>query len=171
MPDFTRPLFYGDNLQVLHDHFKDESVDLIYLDPPFNSKRLFNIYLDAEAQASVFSDTWTWNDETERDLALIVGKGPTALYELLAAFKAAEGERGMAPYCVMMAARLLELRRVLKPTGSVYLHCDPTASHYFKTVMDIVFARDNFLDEIIWKRTGAISRSKKFGPVHDDILS
>ncbi|MDR1039506.1 MAG: restriction endonuclease [Deltaproteobacteria bacterium] len=170
MSDFKRLLCYGDNLQVLRDHVRDESVDLIYLDPPFNSKRLFNVFLDAEAQATAFDDTWTWNDETERDLALIVGKGQTALYELLAAFKSVEGERGMAPYCVMMAARILELRRVLKPTGSVYLHCDPTASHYLKTVMDVVFRRDNFRNEVIWKRTFAHGRAKRWGPVHDCIL-
>ncbi|MDR1314004.1 MAG: restriction endonuclease [Deltaproteobacteria bacterium] len=170
MSDFIRRLHYSDNLQALREHVKDESVDLVYLDPPFNSKRLYNVYLEAEAQVTAFNDTWSWNNDTEKELSLIADEGPPPLYELLAAFKTMEGEAGIAPYCVMMAARLLELRRVLKPTGSIYLHCDPTASHYLKTVMDAVFGRGNFRNDIVWKRTSAHSKAKKWGAVHDDVL-
>jgi site-specific DNA-methyltransferase (adenine-specific) len=169
MSDFIRRLHYGDNLQVLQRYFDSESVDLVYLDPPFNSKRLYNVYLDAEAQSDAFDDTWTWTNETEADLAFVTEKGPPCLASLLHDFRQSAGV-STAAYLVMMSARLVELDRVLKPTGSLYLHCDPNASHYLKTVMDAIFGRDNFRNDVIWKRTYSHGGARKWGAVHDDLL-
>ena len=128
-------LHFGDNLDVLRNKIKDESVDLIYLDPPFNSKVNFNVLfregegIPSEAQAEAFRDTWAWGHSSAiaYEEALRSG-GDVAI--LLRAFRAWLGDNGMMAYLAMMATRLIELRRILKPTGSVYLHCDPTASHY-----------------------------------------
>jgi site-specific DNA-methyltransferase (adenine-specific) len=166
---FVRRLHYGDNLQVLREHVPSESVDLVYLDPPFNSKRLYNVYIDEETQTQAFDDTWKWGGEAEADLAFVREEGPPSLDGLLHALRETAGD-GTGAYLAMMAARLLELRRVLKPTGSIYLHCDPTASHHLREIMDAVFGRANFRNEIIWKRTSAHSKAKKFGAVHDDLL-
>ncbi|MDR1041451.1 MAG: hypothetical protein LBR80_15085, partial [Deltaproteobacteria bacterium] len=147
MPDFPRLLCYVDNLQVLRDHVGDESVDLVYLDPPFDSKRLYNVSFGGEAPTAAFDDTWKLTEETAVDLlASVTEKGPPDMPGLLHERRKIAGD-GMGAYLVMMSARLLELRRVLKPTGSVYLHCDPAASHYLKAVMDAVFGRDGFRNE------------------------
>ena len=172
-------LFYGDNLQVLRDHIPDESVDLVYLDPPFNSNASYNVLFreksgeESPAQIKAFTDTWEWTLETERtyeqDIILHPGT-PPAVKDMIAAFRQFIGRNAMMAYLVMMTPRLVELRRVLKPTGSLYLHCDPTASHYLKIVLDTVFGAANFRNEAIWKRQSAHSDSRGYGSVHDSIL-
>ena len=172
-------LFYGDNLQVLRDHIPDESVDLVYLDPPFNSNASYNVLFreksgeDSPAQIKAFTDTWEWTLETERtfeqDIILHPGT-PAAVKDMIAAFRQFIGRNAMLAYLVMMTPRLVELRRVLKPTGSLYLHCDPTASHYLKLLLDTVFGKGNFRNEIVWQRTGSHGGSKRWGPIHDTIL-
>jgi site-specific DNA-methyltransferase (adenine-specific) len=150
-------LFYGDNLTILRDYLADETIDLIYLDPPFNSNRDYNVlYKDesgaeAEAQIVAFEDTWHWNQSTETQYRELSAVGDD-LARLLDALVTVVGRNQMMAYLVMMAARLVELHRVLKPTGSLYLHCDPTASHYLKLVLDCIFGSGNFRNEIIWKR-------------------
>jgi len=168
-------LYYGDNLDVMKRYLKDESVDLIYLDPPFNSNADYNVLFaeksgnDSAAQIKAFGDTWRWDAESARVYQQIVEQGGK-LSESLQAMRLIFGDTDMLAYLSMMAPRLQELRRVLKDTGSIYLHCDPTASHYLKMILDVVFGPKNFKNEIIWKRTSAHSSSKRWGPVHDVIL-
>jgi len=169
-------LFYGDNLKVLRDSIGDASVDLIYLDPPFNSNASYNVLFKAPsgessaAQIEAFDDTWHWNDSAESAYGDVMRSGNGAAAEMLRAMRSFLGENDMMAYLAMMAVRLIELHRVLKPTGSLYLHCDPTASHYLKILLDAVFGARNFRNEVIWKRTSAHSSAKKFAPVHDTIL-
>lgn len=173
-PITSNTLYYGDNLDILREYIPSESVDLIYLDPPFNSSRNYNVLFkdeagkEAEAQITAFEDTWHWNHSAEETLEYLVTE--TNLSEMIAAMITLTGKSQMGAYLVMMASRLLELYRVLKPTGSLYLHCDPTASHYLKLILDNIFSPGNFLNEIIWKRTSAHSGAKRYGPVHDTIL-
>lgn len=136
-------LYYGDNLDILRRYVKDETVDLVYLDPPFNSAQTYNVLFaehdgsHSAAQIKAFEDTWAWNIESEaafRDVVIAGGKPSQAMQ----AFRTLLGENDMLAYLAMMAPRLMELRRVLKPTGSIYLHCDPTASHYLKVLMDAI---------------------------------
>ncbi len=172
-------LFYGDNLQVLRDHIPDESVDLVYLDPPFNSNASYNVLFreksgeESPAQIKAFTDTWEWTLETERTFEedIILNPGtPPAVKEMITAFRDFIGRNAMMAYLVMMTPRLVELRRVLKPTGSLYLHCDPTASHYLKIVMDTIFGARNFRNEIIWRRANAHNDPKRYGRISDSIL-
>ena len=175
----SNTLFYGDNLQVLREHIADASVDLVYLDPPFNSNASYNVLFreksgeDSPAQIKAFTDTWEWTLETERtfeqDIVLHPGT-PAAVKDMITAFRQFIGRNAMLAYLVMMTPRLVELRRVLKPTGSLYLHCDPTASHYLKIVLDAVFGKENFRNEIIWKRQSAHSDSRGYGSIHDTVL-
>ena len=173
-------LFYGDNLQVLRDHIPDASVDLVYLDPPFNSNASYNVLFreksgeDSPAQIKAFTDTWEWTLETERtfeqDIILHPGT-PAAVKDMITAFRQFIGRNAMLAYLVMMTPRLVELRRVLKPTGSLYLHCDPTASHYLKLLLDTVFGARNFRSEIVWKRNNAHNKvTRQYGPIHDTIF-
>lgn len=170
-----RQLHYGDNLQVLRESFGDESVDLIYLDPPFNSQADYNvIFRDQQgeqsgAQILAFTDTWKWGLESEQAINdLLVSHGQLAKFlQDLVGFL---GRNSLSAYLVMMAVRLVELHRVLKSTGSLYLHCDPTASHYLKMILDVVFSARNFRNEIIWKRSSAHNDGKRWGGVHDVIL-
>lgn len=169
-------LFYGDNLPVLREHIASESVDLVYLDPPFNSNRSYSVIFgkqqdDASAQIQAFDDTWHWSPETERLYNDILMYSPDAVIDAMQAFRTLLGENDAMAYLVMMAPRLLELHRVLKQTGTLYLHCDPTMSHYLKVLLDQVFGPDKFKGEIIWKRTSAHNRATRFGPVHDVILA
>jgi DNA modification methylase len=167
-------LYYGDNLDVLSRHVPDESVDLVYLDPPFNSNATYNVLFGradekAAAQIKAFDDTWHWDQVAAAAFHEVLTQGgPVA--DALAAFQTMLGPSTMLAYLSMMAPRLVELRRVLKPTGSIYLHCDPTASHYLKLLMDATFGADRFLSEAVWKRTTAHNSAKRYGPVHDVIL-
>ena len=158
----TNTLYYGDNLDILRQHVPDESVDLVYLDPPFNSNANYNVLFKEQsgeaspAQIRAFTDTWEWTQEAERtyEQEIITNPGtPANVKEMVSAFRQFIGSNAMMAYLVMMTPRLVELRRVLKPTGSIYLHCDPTASHYLKLLMDAVFGARNFSNEIVWKRT------------------
>ena len=168
-------LYYGDNLDILRRYVKDETVDLVYLDPPFNSNTNYNVLFaekdgsKAASQIQAFSDTWTWNQESESAFAEIVTAGGRVA-DCLQAFRTFLGECDMLAYLVMMAPRLMELRRTLKSTGSIYLHCDPAAGHYLKMLMDAVFGPVNFRNEIIWKRTSGHSDAIGYGSVHDTIL-
>ena len=169
-------LHYGDNLAVLRRHVADASVDLIYLDPPFNSNATYNILFKstagagADAQIEAFEDSWRWNDTAEDAFDQVARSGATKAFDLLNAMRGFLGENDMMAYLAMMAVRLLELHRVLKPTGSLYLHCDPTASHYLKLLLDGVFGADRFLNEIVWKRTSSHGGARRWGPTHDVIL-
>ena len=169
-------LYYGDNLEILRNEVADESVDLIYLDPPFNSNASYNVLFKApdghesHAQMEAFEDTWHWTDAAEKAFDEVMQSGNTDAAEMLRAMRSFLKENDMMAYLTMMAVRLLELHRVLKPTGSLYLHCDPTASHYLKVLIDATFGPDRFLNEVIWKRTSAHSSAKRFGPVHDTIF-
>ena len=168
-------LFFGDNLVVLREHIKDESVDLIYLDPPFKSNQDYNVLFREQdgtrsaAQIKAFKDTWSWNQAAAEAFQQVVERGGK-VSQALQAFRTLLRDTDMLAYLSMMAPRLIELRRVLKSTGSIYLHCDPTASHYLKLLMDAVFGPENFCNEIIWKRTSAHSSAKRCGPVHDTIF-
>jgi DNA modification methylase len=176
----TNVLYYGDNLEILRKHFPDESVDLIYLDPPFNSSATYNILFkepggkSSQAQMSAFEDTWHWGLESERALQEIAASpiAPAATKEFMSVLPNLVGKRtDMSAYITMMCVRLIELRRVLKDTGSIYLHCDPTASHYLKLLMDTIFGVQNFRNEIVWKRTNAKSLAfTRFASNHDIIL-
>jgi site-specific DNA-methyltransferase (adenine-specific) len=172
----TNRLYYGDNLEVLRAQIADESVDLIYLDPPFNSNAGYNVLFKdhggagADASIEAFDDTWTWGESARNALMDIAQGTNRPLTVMMEAMRTAIGENALMAYLSMMAVRLVELHRVLKPTGSLYLHCDPTASHYLKLVLDAVFGAENFRNEIIWKRTSGHSSAKRWGPVHDTIL-
>ena len=175
----TNTLYYGDNLEILREYVPDESVDLVYLDPPFNSNASYNVLFreqtgeESPAQIKAFTDTWEWTQESQRTFEQEIMLNPAApanVREMMNAFRQFIGSNAMMAYLVMMTPRLVELRRVLKPTGSIYLHCDPTASHYLKLLMDAVFGNENFRSEVIWKRTSAHNAAKRFGPVHDTIL-
>ena len=155
--DWKNKLYFGDNLRILRDHVGDESVDLVYLDPPFNSNANYNVLFKEKsgaksaAQITAFEDTWEWGEEAEETYFETIQKGGR-LGDFLQAFRVLLGPSDMTAYLVMMAPRLQELRRVLKQTGSIYLHCDPTAGHYLKLLMDAVFGGQFFRSEIIWKR-------------------
>jgi site-specific DNA-methyltransferase (adenine-specific) len=168
-------LYYGDNLDVLRRHVKDESVDLVYLDPPFNSNASYNVLFAAKdghqaaAQIQAFEDTWRWDESAARQFAETVEAGGDVA-DVLLAFEKFLGPNDMLAYLAMMAPRLVELRRVLKPTGSLYLHCDSTASHYLKILLDAVLGPENFKNEIVWKRFNFHADAKRFGRVTDRIL-
>jgi len=167
-------LYYGDNLDILRKYIPDESVDLIYLDPPFNSKADYNILFKEKtgkssvAQIQAFSDFWHWDQNAEKTyVELQEYPKYTSMVQFLHAFL---GRNDMMAYLVMMTVRLRELHRVLKPTGSLFIHCDPTASHYLKIILDLVFGFNNFRNENIWRRTGAHNKIKRYAPIHDTIL-
>ena len=172
-------LWFGDNLDILRNEIADESVDLIYLDPPFNSKASYNVLFKsprgrvAQAQAAAFEDTWRWGDPAQRCFDEVIAQGGPAA-AILKALKGPFGTSQMMAYLANMTVRLIELHRVLKPTGSLYLHCDPTASHYIKIVLDAIFGAERFKSEIVWKRSSAHSDAKQgasnYGHIHDLIL-
>src|SRR5581483_1980560 len=163
----------GDNLRILREYIKDQSVDLVYLDPPFNSSATYNKLFksptgdDSRAQIEAFEDTWHWGDQAAREFDDLLRQPNTEVAEMMQALRRFLGENDVMAYLTMMASRLLELHRVLKPSGSLYLHCDPNASHYLKIVLDGVFGVENFRNEVVWKRTSAHSSAKRYGPVHD----
>lgn len=168
-------LHFGDNLPVLRK-FPDESVDLIYLDPPFNSRANYNLLFkspkghESTAQIEAFEDTWHWNTQAEVEFEEIVRHASTGVSDMVQALRRFLGENDMMAYLTMMANRLIELHRVLRSTGSLYLHCDPTASHYLKIVLDGVFGKENFQNEIVWKRTSSHNSARRWGPIHDTIF-
>lgn len=173
MADST--LYYGDNLDILRRYIADESVDLVYLDPPFNSNATYNILFaeqhgeKAASQIQAFEDTWTWDQSAAWSYAKTVEEGGK-VSDALQAFHTLLGPSNMLAYLAMMAPRLVELRRVLKSSGSIYLHCDPTASHYLKLLMDAVFGPVSFCNEVVWKRQSAHSGARRWGDVHDTLL-
>jgi DNA modification methylase len=168
-------LYYGDNLDILKRYIKDESVDLVYLDPPFKSSQNYNILFkekngsQAASQIRAFEDTWTWSQDDEAVYADLVTKGGKVA-DVLQAFRTFLGPCDMLAYLVMMAPRLAEMRRVMKSSAAIYLHCDPAASHYLKMLLDAVFGPENFFNEIIWKRSHAHCSANRFGANHDVIL-
>ncbi len=170
-------LYFGDNLNILREHIKDATVDLIYLDPPFNSKRDYNLLFKtpkgqaSDAQITAFEDTWHWGEQAEEEFAELLHQPNTDVSEMIQSLRRFLKESDMMAYLTMMANRLLELYRVLKPTGSLYLHCDPTASHYLKVVLDAVFGTQYFKNELTWKRSDAHNDAKnQFGMISDRIL-
>lgn len=176
----TNTLFYGDNLDILREYIPDESVDLVYLDPPFNSNRNYSVLFrdesgkESEAQIEAFEDTWHWSETAEHTYHELVTEAADEVSKAIAALRDLIGTNQVMAYLVMMAARLVELHRVLKPSGSIYLHADPTASHYLKIILDAIFGPERFVNEIIWKRSDAHSDAKQgakhYGRVHDVLL-
>ncbi len=182
----TNALYYGDNLDMLREHVPDDAVDLVYLDPPFNSNRDYNVIFkdesgrQSDAQILAFEDTWHWGPKAEATLAYLTtthrhrGRVPSGVSTLIDALVSGIGKNQMMAYLVEMTVRLVELHRVLKPTGSLYLHCDPTASHYLKIMLDAIFGGQNFVNEITWKRSSshndARQGSRHFGRVADTLL-
>jgi DNA modification methylase len=178
-------LYYGDNLEVLRKYIKDESIDLCYIDPPFNSKRNYNqIYnnlgKEDQAQAQAFVDTWTWDNHANEALEEIQsnyqGKFTSQTIDLIDGLTKVLGKGSLLAYLVSMTLRIVEIHRVLKSTGSFYLHCDPTASHYLKIVLDAIFCSQggDFKNEIVWKRADSHNDgkqgSKQYGRIHDVIF-
>ena len=163
----NRTMWTGDNLDIMRG-MNSESVDLIYLDPPFNSNRNYAAPIGSEAAGAAFKDTWTLDNVDLAWHGEIAEQHP-ALYAIIDASREAHG-KGMQSYLIMMGVRLLEMRRLLKPTGSIYLHCDPTASHYLKLLMDAVWGSNNFCNEVIWKRTSGKKTKRKLPSNHDVIL-
>ncbi len=169
-------LYYGDNLDIMREHIPTASVDLVYLDPPFNSNRNYNVLFkdesgqDSEAQITAFEDTWHWGPDAEATYRALTTEGSERVAKMIDAMRSFIGANQMMAYLVMMAARLVELHRVLKPTGSLYLHCDPTASHYLKIILDTLFGPENFRNEVVWKRFNFHADAKRFGRVTDRIL-
>lgn len=177
----TNTLFYGDNLVWLRDHkyFPDESVDLIYLDPPFNSKADYNVLFNepgksdkSKAQIQAFDDTWDWSSEASEVALNELAKNRPPIAEFISWLsRQGKPQDSMAAYLSMMAVRLVELHRVLKPTGSLYLHCDPTASHYIKLVLDAILGPANFRNEVVWCYRQGGRSNKIFGRKHETIFS
>lgn len=175
-----RKLFFGDNLPVIRTHIADEFVDLVYLDPPFNSKRDYNLLFKtpkghrSDAQITAFEDSWCWGEQAENEFREIQQQTNTDVAEVMNALRSFLGQNDMMAYLTMMTNRLLELHRVLKPKGSLYLHCDPTASHYLKIVLDAVFGKENYRSEISWRRSAAHNDAKQgrkiYGNVRDTIF-
>ncbi len=170
-------LYHGDNLDVLRRDIKDESVDLVYLDPPFNSNADYNVLFaekdgtGAASQIKAFGDTWHWDQAAARAYHEVVTGGEARVSLAMQAFRSFMGESDMLAYLAMMAPRLVDLRRVLKSTGSIYLHCDPTASHYIKILLDSVFGPRQFKSEIVWKRTSSHGNvTVGYGDVTDSLL-
>ena len=176
MKNDKNTLYYGDNLFILREHIPNDSVDLIYLDPPFNSNRDYNVLFkdehgsDSEAQIKAFEDTWHWNLEAEQTYAELLTEASEHIAKMIDALRDLIGSNQMMAYLVIMTSRLIELHRVLKPTGTIYLHCDPSASHYLKIIMDVIFGKINFRNEVIWAYRGGGTPRKDFGRRHDIIL-
>jgi site-specific DNA-methyltransferase (adenine-specific) len=168
-------LFYGDNLDVMRRHIDDESVDLVYLDPPFNSNASYNVLFAEQdgsrsaAQIQAFGDTWRWDQRAAAAYEEVVEAGGE-VSQAMQAFRTLVGPSDMLAYLSMMAPRLVQLQRVMKSSASIYLHCDPTASHYLKLLLDAVFGPKCFRNEIVWKRTSAHNDAKRFGRIHDVLL-
>jgi len=175
--DVKNKLYFGDNLKILREHVADASVDMIYLDPPFNSNANYNVLFkektgeESAAQITAFEDTGQWSTDAEAVYKEVVTSGPRKLADLMQALLSFLGRNDLMAYLVMMAVRLVQLHRMLKPTGSIILHCDPTASHYLKLILDAIFGHGRFLNEVAWKRSSAHSDTKqgmrRCGRIHD----
>ncbi len=169
-------LYYGDNLSILREHVPDECIDLIYLDPPFNSKRTYNVLfrdesgLDSDAQIAAFDDSWHWGTTAEETYRELVTEAPDRVSTMIAALREFIGTNQMMAYLTMMAIRLVQLHRVLKPTGSLYLHCDPTASHYLKMLLDVIFGAKQFNNEVIWHYRRWPTTANRYQRMHDVLL-
>jgi DNA modification methylase len=170
-------LFYGDNLPILREHISSESVDLVYLDPPFNSQATYNVLFQgsegasSQAQIEAFEDTWHWSLEAEAAFDELLQSGNSRVADLIAALRRALGPSDIMAYLVMMAVRLIELHRVLRDSGSLFLHCDPTASHYLKILLDSIFGPEHFQNEIIWRRYSSHGNvARRYGSIHDVLL-
>lgn len=176
LDNWKNKLYFGDNLDILRKYIPDESADLIYLDPPFNSNATYNVLFQEKngeksaAQITAFDDTWHWGQESEFAYQEIVSDSPKKLSDLLQSFRTFLGTNDMMSYLTMMAQRMTELHRVLKSTGSIYLHCDPTASHHLKLLMDAVFGSHNFRNEVIWHYQRWPAKQKNFQRMHDILL-
>ena len=181
--ELTNRLYYGDNLNILRDYIPDGSVDLVYLDPHFNSNRDYNVIFKDEsgnksdAQLVAFEDTWHWGPDAERQFEYLThtaangGRVPDSVSTIVAALRHGIGTNQMMAYLTEMTVRLVELHRVLKPTGSLYLHCDPTASHYLKVLLDAIFGAKSFRNEIVWCYTGpGPPGQRQFSRKHDTIF-
>ena len=171
----NRCLFFGDNLAILREKIPDDSIDLVYLDPPFNSQRSYNVLFkeglqESKSQMRAFEDTWQWTREAQETFDELVTQSNQRVCDLMLSLERFLGHNDVLAYLTMMTIRLIELRRVLKSSGSIYLHCDPTASHYLKIVLDIIFGKSNFRNEVVWKRTTAHSDPSRWGRVHDVLL-
>ena len=171
----NRTLYFGDNLEILRKKIPDETFDLIYLDPPFNSNRNYNVLFkeglqDSPAQVQAFEDSWHWTKESKEVFDYLVTKTSEDISNLMLALEKTIGHNDVLAYLAMMTVRLIELKRVLKKTGSIYLHCDPTASHYLKIVLDAIFGKKNFRNEIVWCYRGAGYPKNDFGKRHDVIF-
>lgn len=171
-----RRLYFGDNFAIIADKLDENLVDLVYLDPPFNSDEDYNLFFDTEGldagegQWTAFKDTWFWDKASDEALAFVERSTFTSLATLLRALMSNLGKSPMMAYLVFMAARLIRIHGVMKPTASIYLHCDPSASHYLKPVLDAIFGPEHFRNEIIWRRTGSHSKSKRWATLHDTIF-
>jgi DNA modification methylase len=171
----TNLLYYGDNFDIMKRYIEDESIDLVYLDPPFNSSQNYNVIFDEKdgsksaSQIRAFEDTWHWNLDSQKEFESIVLRADK-VSDVMQAFRTFLGTNDMMAYLAMMAPRLIELHRVLKPTGSIYLHCDPTANHYLKILMDAIFGADLLQSQIIWQRVTAHNDKVGFAINYDTIL-
>ena len=171
----TNMLYFGDNFEILQQYVEPRSVDLVYLDPPFNSKAKYNLLYETPgdereaAQQTIFRDMWSWEREAESSLHYVLSNGGRVA-AIVDAFAKALQKSDMMAYISMMAARLILIRKSLKPTGSLYLHCDPSAGHYIKIILDAIFGYDNFRNEVIWKRTFAHGGATRWGDIHDTVL-
>jgi len=174
--EWKNTLYYGENLAVMREYLPDESADLIYLDPPFNSNRNYNVLFreesgaDSQAQITAFEDMWQWDEAARETYYQLIKNSPENVSRMIGAFHDFIGRNQMMAYLVMMTIRLIALRRILKSTGSLYLHCDPTASHYLKIVLDTIFGKENFRNEIIWCYKTRHFSKKHFGKKHDVVL-
>jgi DNA modification methylase len=171
----NRTLFFGDNLKILQEKIPENTFDLIYLDPPFNSDRNYNVLfkegkVDSSAQIHAFEDTWEWTDDTVRLFEELKKNPNPKIAVLIHSLAEFIGHNEMMAYLVNMTARLMPLHRVLKSTGSLYLHCDPTASHYLKIIMDVIFSKKNFINEIVWCYDTGVRAKRYFPKKHDTIL-
>ena len=180
-PITQNTLFYGDNLEVLRKYIRDETVDLCYIDPPFNSKRNYNqiynnIGNEDRAQVQAFTDTWVWDDHANEGFAEILandkGRFSSQIVDIIKGLQPVLKKGSMLAYLVSIALRITEIHRVLKPTGSFYLHCDPTASHYLKLILDAVFVGSggDYRNEIIWGYESGGRAKQDFGRKHDVIF-
>lgn len=172
-----KALYYGDCLEILRKYFHEPCIDLVYLDPPFNSNRDYNVLFKeqtgapAEAQVKAFTDTWKWSPDLFAEWDAFVDTCPNQpLVSLMQSFVQYLKRNDVTAYLARMTPRLYELHRVLKPTGSLYLHCDPAASHYLKVILDLIFGPTKFRSEIIWKRSHSHNSAKRYGPIHDVML-